>query len=103
MPTPKGVRPGGRKKGTPNKVTQMAREIAAQEGVDPIRGLCKIAKNPKLPIDIRQRAYAEVARYTYPRLNSIDVSGADGAPLTSRIEFVVTKAPDYDGNSNGKG
>jgi hypothetical protein len=89
MPTPKGVRPGGRKKGTPNKVTQMARDIAAEEGVDPIRGLCRIAKNTKLPIDIRQRAYAEVARYTYPRLNSIDVGGAGGGPVTTCLELIV--------------
>lgn len=40
---PKGVRLGGRAKGTPNKRTEQALEIMHRLGVDPIEGMARIA------------------------------------------------------------
>jgi hypothetical protein len=85
MAVPKGVRIGGRQKGTPNKATQSAREICRRLKCDPIEGLAHIAKDVKVPIEVRQRAYSDLARYTYPRLNAIEHTGDGGGPLQVEV------------------
>ena len=60
---------GGRKKGTPNKVTLIkADDLLLELGVNPIQKLIEIAESDEATLDQRINCYKEIAKYTYPRL-----------------------------------
>ena len=60
---------GGRKKGTPNKVTLIkADDLLLELDVNPIQRLIEIAESDEASIDQRINCYKEIAKYTYPRL-----------------------------------
>ena len=60
---------GGRKKGTPNKVTLIkADDLLLEMDVNPIQRLIEIAESNEASIDQRINCYKEIAKYTYPRL-----------------------------------
>ena len=60
---------GGRKKGTPNKVTLIkADDLLLELGVNPIQKLIEIAESDEASIDQKINCYKEIAKYTYPRL-----------------------------------
>ena len=60
---------GGRKKGTPNKVTLIkADDLLLELDVNPIQRLIEIAKSDEASLDQRINCYKEIAKYTYPRL-----------------------------------
>ena len=60
---------GGRKKGTPNKVTLIkADDLLLEMDVNPIQRLIEIAESDEASIDQRINCYKEIAKYTYPRL-----------------------------------
>ena len=70
MPFEKGhLKIGGRKKGTPNKVTLIkADDLLLELDVNPIQKLIEIAESDEASIDQRINCYKEIAKYTYPRL-----------------------------------
>ena len=60
---------GGRKKGTPNKVTLIkADDLLLELDVNPIQKLIVVAESDEASIDQRINCYKEIAKYTYPRL-----------------------------------
>ena len=60
---------GGRKKGTPNKVTLIkADDLLLELDVNPIQKLIEIAESDEATLDQRINCYKEIAKYTYPRL-----------------------------------
>ena len=60
---------GGRKKGTPNKVTLIrADDLLLQLGINPIQRLIEIAESDEASLDQKINCYLEIAKYTYPRL-----------------------------------
>ena len=62
---------GGRKKGTPNKVTLMkADDLLLELGINPIQKLIEIAESDEVSLDQRINCYKEIAKYTYPRFKS---------------------------------
>jgi len=65
----------GRKKGTPNKVTGTVRERLAALGCDPIDGLAAIASDTKVDVAVRRQAYSDLAKYSYPQLKALEISG----------------------------
>lgn len=72
---------GGRVKGTPNKVTVAAKDAiaAAAEGLGGTDRLIKWAKEDP----INERAFWSSI---YPKLLPLQVTGADGGPVITRIE-----------------
>jgi hypothetical protein len=76
--SPKGVKQGGRKKGTPNKRTRELQIKAAQMGFDPVEFLLVEAANPKNQIALRIDAAKAAAPYVRPRLSSIEHKGSIG-------------------------
>ena len=62
---------GGRKKGTPNKVTLIkADDLLLELDVNPIQKLIEIAESDEATLDQRINCYKEIAKYTYPRFKS---------------------------------
>lgn len=60
----------GRKKGTPNRKTQILQDICEQEGVDPFRGLLEITRSDDT--NLRFQALKEVCQYLYPKRKSLE-------------------------------
>ena len=82
---------GGRKKGTPNKVTLIkADDLLLEMDVNPIQRLIEIAESDEASIDQRINCYKEIAKYTYPRLKlqELWVSPLENLKST-RIELVA--------------
>lgn len=83
----KGVRVGGRKKGTPNKRTKEAHAIADRVKCDPFEILCYFAKGDwkglgyKEPVVIelntRAKAAADAAKYLYPQRKATELSTSE--------------------------
>ena len=62
---------GGRKKGTPNKITLIkADDLLLELNVNPIQKLIEIAESDEATTDQRINCYKEIAKYTYPRFKS---------------------------------
>jgi len=94
MPFEKGhTKLGGRKKGTPNKVSLIrADDLLYQLGVNPIAKLIEIAESIEASLDQKINCYKEIAKYTYPRLKSQDLrltSPEDNSPTI--IELIARK------------
>ena len=82
---------GGRKKGTPNKVTLIkADDLLLELDVNPIQKLIEIAESDEVSIDQRINCYKEIAKYTYPRLKlqELWVSPPENLKPT-RIELIA--------------
>jgi hypothetical protein len=72
---------GGRKKGTPNRVTNEVKSLAQVHGPDIIDELYRIAKKSKADSD-RVAAIKELLNRGYGRpANPIHLGGYDGGPL----------------------
>lgn len=71
----KGIKTGGREKGTPNRDTKEIAELLKEKYPDyhPIIALAEIANNKKNDLSLRLQANKEVAKYICPQLKSIDV------------------------------
>ncbi len=83
-----GNKTGGRQKGTPNKNSMAARELLDKLGCNPLEGLASIADDENNPIEIRTRAYSELAQYVSPKLRAMEITGAAGGPLEVNVSAV---------------
>jgi hypothetical protein len=76
---PAGAKYGGRKKGTPNKVTAEVREFAGKYTRAAIRGLVRLAKTAKSE-QARVAAWREVLDRAVGRpAQSVDLTNSDGS------------------------
>ena len=79
---------GGRKKGTPNKVTQAHRDALEQMKVDrtdPMSFFISVMRNPDAPFEEVKAAARELFPYTHPKLASIEARGG-GKTHEDRLE-----------------
>lgn len=82
MPFQKGrAKTGGIQTGGHHKVTSDIRALLDGLGCNPVEGLARIAMDEANPVEVRRRAFADVARYIHPQLQSVAVSGPDGGPV----------------------
>lgn len=78
---PKGYpKTGGRKKGTPNKRTQILEQKAA-EGITPLDFLLSVLRNEELPVEIRLDAAKAAAPFIHPRRAPEDRAGKTVPPI----------------------
>jgi hypothetical protein len=73
-----GERRGGRKPGTPNKRTADIAAKMAALGCDPHTAMARIGMNPKNPVEVRLRAFIELAQYIAPKRKAVEHSGDIG-------------------------
>ena len=83
-----GNKTGGRKKGTPNKNSVSARELLDRLGCNPLEGLAEIAADESNPIEIRTRAYSELAQYVSPKLRAMELTGGGGGPIEVNVSAI---------------
>lgn len=100
-----GERRGGRKKGTPNKITLDLIQTLQAKGFDPAAELVKThAEAMKLyrkkmkddrgwgagpALDIAQRCASDLMEYVYPKRKSVELTGAQGADLFQSFNDLV--------------
>jgi len=78
----KGLKTGGRIKGTPNKRTQEAMQKLEELGCDPIEGMARIAMDKSNSIELRAKMYSELAPYIFPKRKAMDInSNSDGLTI----------------------
>jgi hypothetical protein len=82
---PKGVRYGGRVKGTPNKATIDARETLERLGLNPLEGMAKLALDESNPVELRGRMMSELAQYIAPKRKAVEHSGGTEDLLTVEV------------------
>lgn len=82
MPVPKGVRIGGRQKGTPNKVTNDLKALAQVYTAEAVKTLAEHMRgeNPKASVaaarELLDRGHGKAGQ---------PITGADGGPLVVQI------------------
>ena len=74
----KGRKTGGREKGTPNNKTLEVAAILEEVRCDPIRGMAKLAMNPRNSPELRGRMFSELAQYVHARRKAIEHSSPEG-------------------------
>jgi len=96
----KGVKTGGRTKGTPNKRTLANQDLMAQATCPEMTPLAVMLKAMKLAWDKKDYAAAanfakDAAPYLHPKLSSIEHKGDPDNPLeqNTRVELVVIDSP----------
>jgi hypothetical protein len=86
---------GGRKKGTPNKRTLLARDIAEKLKFDPIEVAVQVVVHGLMPttqkdgsvvlvpvgVDERLKMLRDLTQYIQPKLTSVQVTGKDDGPV----------------------
>lgn len=98
----KGIKTGGRQKGTPNKATAAkAAEIAAS-GETPLDYMLRVMRDPTVEHPRRDEMARAAAPYVHPKLASVvhEGTGDDGAikfeasdsELARRIAYLLTQA-----------
>lgn len=85
---PKGVRYGGRKKGTPNKATADVKALAQVHGPEAIRTLVSLFQNKKSPAAARVAAIKELLDRGYGKAPQA-VELTTPTPLAGVVEVVV--------------
>ena len=89
---------GGRKKGTPNKVTLIkADDLLIELDVNPIQKLIEIAESEEASLDQKINCYKEIAKYTYPRFKSQELRVT---PLENLTPTVIELVPGTGTNTN---
>lgn len=92
-----GARPGaGRPKGALNRLTQEAREKAAEGGITPLEYMLDILRDEEKPADVRFEAAKAAAPYMHARLAAMEHSGPDGGPIQSEHAINMTGLDDSD-------
>lgn len=94
----KGVRHGGRQKGTLNKDAQELLDMIRATGAKhPVEGLARVAvKASKFKdYDLEHKCYKELAQYVLPKRRSVDVtSGGEQLQEVTRITRVIVDTSD---------
>lgn len=72
----------GRKKGTPNRKTELLMEKCERLGIDPFEALLELTKTAE--DDIRLGALKEICQYLYPKRKSLEHSGEMSNPYADK-------------------
>jgi hypothetical protein len=92
----KGVKTGGRVKGTPNKPTQNIIDKLAELDCDPIEGMATIARQAMDENDLilAGSMYKELAQYVAPKRKSIEMTGEVNLDVYSDIMVGFRDVPE---------
>lgn len=81
----KGLKTGGRQKGSRNKRTEAQAVAIETSGLTPLDYMLTVLRDPKAEDDLRMEAARSAAPYVHPKLANIEVSGKDGGPLEVKV------------------
>jgi hypothetical protein len=88
----KGLKTGGRTKGSPNRATRDVMERLNELNCDPLEGMASIAADQNNTPELRGRMYGELAQYVYPKRKAIELGSVDNdggvRPLELQVRFI---------------
>lgn len=85
----KGVKTGGRKKGSGNKATAAQAAAVAASGLTPLDYLLSVMRNDSLEVGQRVDAGKAAAAYVHPKLQPVDgKTGSTEIRAKVSVEFV---------------
>lgn len=90
---PKGVKHGGRQKGTPNKSTVERMQALIAGGETPLEYMLRVMRDQTQEWSTRNDMAKAAAPYMHPRLATTEIKGNDEAPLQHKVEVVFVSAP----------
>ena len=96
---PKGIRHGGRKKGTPNKRTQDLKDRIEALGCDPLIAMVQIGEEAKAKEDwpLAFSVYKELMQYCYPKRRAVEVQATiEAEPMPIAIIGVPAQDVTHD-------
>lgn len=85
MGVPKGVRIGGRQKGTPNKITAQREAEVAASGLTPLQYMLDMLRDERAESDDRRWAATTAAPYVHPKLAATAITGGDGGAIEVEV------------------
>ena len=68
----KGLKTGGRRRGSLNRLTREVVEKLAKLDCDPIEGMANLAMDESNPPELRGKMFAELAQYIAPKRKAIE-------------------------------
>lgn len=95
----RGLKTGGRTKGTPNRATVARQQEIAATGLTPLDYMLSIMRDESNPTDMRLDAANKAAPYVHPKLAAVEHTGKGGVALTPTIIFEgmeAAKEPEAD-------
>jgi hypothetical protein len=69
-------------------------EQLRQLDCDPIAGMAKFAQDDTVPMALRARMFAELAKYVVPRLKAMELTGRNGGPIDLGASFNASALSD---------
>ena len=92
----KGYKTGGRKRGTPNKVTQEIRDEITSSGEQPLEYMIRIMRDPSASIERRDDLAKAAAPYLHARLAAIEHQGDALQSFVIRIPEPAATAEEWE-------
>lgn len=77
----KGLKTGGRKKGTPNRATAAKVAEIAESGVTPLEFMLHVMRDESAEPAARADMAKAAAPYVHPKLAAVEHTGKDGGPI----------------------
>lgn len=77
----KGIKTGGRQKGTPNKKTVALVEEIAATGETPLQYMLRVMRDTTVDHERRDKMAIAAAQYCHSRLAATELVGKDGGPV----------------------
>lgn len=87
-----GKKTGGRKKGTPNKVTIAKAKEVADSGLTPLEYMLDVMRNPQVDPVRRDDMAKAAAPFAHHRLASIEHSGKGGGAILVKLDDADSRA-----------
>jgi hypothetical protein len=81
----KGLKTGGRQKGSRNKRTEAQVAAIENSGLTPLDYMLTVLRDPEAKCDLRMEAARSAAPYVHPKLSNVELTGKDGGPLSVNI------------------
>jgi hypothetical protein len=81
----KGLKTGGRQKGSRNHRTEAQAVAIEKSGLTPLDYMLTVLRDPNAESELRMEAARSAAPYVHPKLANIEVTGKDGGPLQVNI------------------
>lgn len=106
-----GRKTGGRRRGTPNRITAAWREAAIASGLTPLDYMLLVMRDESNPTELRLDAAARAAPFVHPRLAAVEVVRSPSEPtpeeaaekrrLVEKIMAALQRKPEIEASANG--
>jgi hypothetical protein len=89
----KGIKTGGRQKGTANRITRAKEAAIADGGLTPLEWMLGVLRDDSQPNDRRDWAAEKAAPYCHPKLANVEHAGEGGGAIQHVMTIRFEKPP----------